>query len=74
MEICCESHYNKAKKDQDNRIITVSKERGIAMSTKRKAPAIQHKNQQQVNKRALIWTGSITAALIVVVSLIIIFL
>ncbi|GIO37163.1 hypothetical protein J41TS12_20240 [Paenibacillus antibioticophila] len=52
----------------------VSNERGIAMSTKRKAPAIQHKNQEQVNKKALIWTGSITAALIVVVSLIIIFL
>lgn len=44
------------------------------MSTKRKAPAIQHKNQEQVNKKALIWTGSVTAALIVIVSLIIIFL
>lgn len=70
MEICCESRYNKARHDQ----VTVFNEGGIAMSTKRKAPAIQHKNQEQVNKKALIWTGSVTAALIVVVSLIIIFL
>lgn len=44
------------------------------MSTKRKAPTIQHKNSEQINKKALIWTGSVTVGVILIVSLIIIFL
>lgn len=44
------------------------------MSNKRKSPAIQHKKQDEVNKKAIIWTSSVTVALIIIVSLIIIFL
>lgn len=55
-------------------VITAIIERGIAMSNKRKSPAIQHKKQDEVNKKAIIWTGSVTVALIIIVSLIIIFL
>ncbi|WP_223069631.1 hypothetical protein [Paenibacillus caui] len=34
------------------------------MSTKRKPPSLQHK-KEEVNKKALIWLGSILAAIVI---------
>ncbi|WP_435921674.1 hypothetical protein [Paenibacillus sp. DYY-L-2] len=41
------------------------------MSTKRKPPTLQQK-KDEVNKRALVWAGSIVAVLIVAVAAVII--
>lgn len=37
------------------------------MSTKRKPPTITHKPQENVNKKAIIWTSSIFVIIVVLV-------
>lgn len=43
------------------------------MSTKRKPPTIAQKPKEEVNKKALIWVGCIFAALVIVVTLLLVF-
>lgn len=43
------------------------------MSTKRKPPTIAQKPKEEVNRKALIWVGSIFVALVIVVTLLLVF-
>jgi len=41
------------------------------MSTKRKPPTMTHKPKEEVNKKAIIWTGVIFVILVVIVAVLI---
>lgn len=43
------------------------------MSTKRVPPTISQNKKEQVNKKAIIWTGSISAVIVVLFALLFIF-
>ncbi|MBU5442105.1 MULTISPECIES: hypothetical protein [unclassified Paenibacillus] len=63
-----ENDYNRGKP-----IFILERKRSFIMSTKRKPPTIAQKPKEEVNKKALIWVGCIFAALVIVVTLLLVF-